>query len=350
MRRILSKQRFWVILIVASFLVNILVAWVTVHKHMDISSAVFSQSSINPVEGGPVSERILWRRVLQESSDCRLIRLRTNTTSNSSATEDVLPPFGSRQNLDRYIEPQDEARQMCYIPSSTSCHVRRYSVVVLSKGTNLRHLFLNLMSFVSYPSVKDITLILDLDKESLSKDSKYGQRILQWNKQRTVKVINEQESLWRAIERFKPNSEAVLWMDGDTRKDWNGTVLKSAMNLWKENSRHLLTSQVNFGDESCSFPRLHGTMMHRNFLCYLDHPVVNSLRNYSAPLGWDVVKNSISILWNHLGSGHIVVPSRVNRTWMTNDQSTKAILHHFGCPCSWHTTHTPSSLSSNSKC
>lgn len=347
MRRFLRKPRFWIILIVASFVTNILAAWVTIHKYLHIpsSSVLFAPPSFTQTANDEkIPDSLVWHRMLQENPGCHDQVPAINGT-NHRATNDTLPPFGFRQDVHRFLKTDDDFAQTCYLPSSTYCHVTRYSVVVLSKGSNLRKLFLNLMTFVSYPSVLDITLILDLDKTTISKDVKYGQRLLEWDKQRTVKVIPRQQSLWSAIQLVQPHSASVIWIDGDVRKDWNGTTLKSHLHLWRERSRSLLASNVE-ASGSCPFPKLHGMVMHRYLLCYLDHPVVGPLQRYTGPLGWDITQNAISMLWNHLGDGHAVAPHRVAKQTVV-DEATEKILDYFGCPCSLQTTIHSNSFNSS---
>jgi hypothetical protein len=361
MRRIARKPGFWVTLIIASFAVNLLAAWVTVNQHLHIHSSNHVLMAPHPFGGftqntnidQPVSESVLWHRMLQEQPGCEvpIIPAIQNETQ-------LLPAFGFRQHVQRFLE-SDPSIQTCLLPPLTSCFVTKYSVVVLSKGTNLRILFLNLMTFISYPSVQDITLILPQESKAiLAKDSKYGQRLLEWNKQRTVKLIIHEQSLWAAMQMVQPQSEAVIWMNGDVHKDWNGTRLKNYLGLWSDRSRSLISSsQVvqKLRGSSCSFPQLHGLVLHRNLLCYLDHPVVGPLRQYAEPLGWDITQNAIGVLWNHIGDGHSVAAPRSDRLRSTAttgkrrvaEISTNTILNYFGCSCESKSTITSTLLSSS---
>jgi hypothetical protein len=361
MRRIARKPGFWVTLIIASFAVNLLAAWVTVNQHLHIHSSNHVLMAPHPFGGftqntnidQPVSESVLWHRMLQEQPGCEvpIIPAIQNETQ-------LLPAFGFRQHVQRFLE-SDPSIQTCLLPPLTSCFVTKYSVVVLSKGTNLRILFLNLMTFISYPSVQDITLILPQESKAiLAKDSKYGQRLLEWNKQRTVKLIIHEQSLWAAMQMVQPQSEAVIWMNGDVHKDWNGTRLKNYLGLWRDRSRSLISSsQVvqKLRGSSCSFPQLHGLVLHRNLLCYLDHPVVGPLRQYAEPLGWDITQNAIGVLWNHIGDGHSVAAPRSDRLRSTAttgkrrvaEISTNTILNYFGCSCESKSTITSTLLSSS---
>ena len=355
MARFLRKPAFWIILIVSTFLLNIFIAWVTIHNHMNMPSndVFFLPSFVVDASGDNIPESIVWHRMLQDFPRCHdgLLTQTNNGTSYRSENH-TLPPFGFHKNVKRFLEGGTDLAQTCYLPPPTSCRLSRYSVVVISKGKDLRHLFLNLMTFVSYPDVLDITLILDLDLETVTSDDKYGQRLLEWDKQSSVKLITRQQDLWSAIQMAQPHSSAVVWIDGDVEKDWDGTTLKDNFWQWRELSRSLFVSQVSTGG-SCGFPKLHRMMMHRYFLCYLDHPVVGPLKRYTGAYGWDATQNAISMLWNHLSDGYTLdsLTPRNNGAKQTFiDEATKNIVDYFGCSCLPQTSIHSNSSSHNHSC
>jgi hypothetical protein len=78
-------------------------------------------------------------------------------------------------------------------------------------------------------------------------------------------------------------------------------------------------------------------------LCYLGHPVVSPLREYTEARttdSWDITRSAISILWNHIGDGHVVVgmendgtASKQARRYDGREKVTEEMLDYFGCHC-----------------
>jgi hypothetical protein len=332
MRRLVRRPTFWVFLIAVSLTLNIFVGWVAVHRIPHAVSLISPASSV-PFKKAPEkheTEQVLWRRLLQETSECaqESKSIATNTKNNT------LPAFGFSAAVNRFIDSADITSQStCYFPPSLSCHVTKYSVIVVSNGTNLRQLFLNLMSFLSYPSLQDLTLILPMDRDALEQDRDYGKRLLEWDKQKKIRLLPLQ-SLWWAMQHLEPQSEAVLWMNGDGRKDWNGTVLKSHMQMWRQQSSSLMATNAlqHGGGVACLVPQLHGLVVHRDFLCYLDHPVIDPLRHYTEPLGWEATQHAMGMLFQRVANG--LVESSVYQTNPVLTKSLKLLKttqDYFGC-------------------
>jgi hypothetical protein len=191
-------------------------------------------------------------------------------------------------------------------------------------------------------------------------------------------------------------SESVLWIDGDRLLDsrtknngrniGNGTVLEHRFRVWREAPNTLLIPRENSivsaeasridgrGDKSnsrspvCAFPLLHEMMMHTNYLCYLNHPVVGSeLRNYTDSLvkandstqngkyrdnlSWDTTTIAMAMLLFSIGDGYVVENADYSSDGAAADSprfsldsaavddgtlaaSTEEISNYFGCPCS----------------
>jgi hypothetical protein len=215
------------------------------------------------------------------------------------------------------------------------------------------------MACKAYPSIHDITLVLP-SADSLH-DSQwytaYGSRILDWKNQGTVQIIFEPD-LWTAVAQVRTKESAVLWIDGDRPKHWNGTIFRTSFRIWRQHSRALVVSMdsnQDCGKEAISeYPAvgMHGTIMHRHWFCFLDHPVLDPLRRYLESVhSWEGILSGLSILFNQLGDGHILaVPpdgtakeAEISDAWehmvvnieerSTTDsiERMSIILDYFGC-------------------
>ena len=392
----IRKPTFWVALIIASFALNLLVAVVTLHRHtryQDDRQAPMTPVSF-PVRFGTRSmsqsdasngvsnsiqtpESVLWRRLLQQelSDSCGersgFHPKRNGTIIDDSKNSSLLPPLGFRRHVQQFVEatsslvvPEDSRghhlrgalasskqdngtatksddpffskgkKPTCFLPPSTACDEHQYSVIVYSRAQNLRRLLLNLMSFQSYPTVRDITLIVPSAEyhDGLERDTFYGSRILEWKHQGTIQIKFE-STLWFSVSQIEPETSAVLWVNGDSKKDWSGTGLLMNFRIWQQHSRSLVASSAiershtsaewrqNPAAFQCPQNRLHGTFVHRNWFCFLNHPVMRPLKTYLQQLeDWDTIFNGLSILWNQLGEGHFL-------TLPPNDPMTMSQQH-----------------------
>ena len=81
----------------------------------------------------------------------------------------------------------------------------------------------------------------------------------------------------------RPENNGLLWINADREtKDWNGSVLKRRLQLWKSQPTSLVAQQLSPNidpHQSCAFD-LHGLMMHPSHLCYMQHPATKELRSY----------------------------------------------------------------------
>jgi hypothetical protein len=388
MRRSVRRPTFWVYLIAFSITLNLLFGWVAVHHipnavNFDLIPPIAASSILfkKAPEKQHETEQVLWRRLLQDTSECAQQQqqqqqqqkksMAVNANANAKDKNNTLAAFGFSAAVNRFLDSADttitsttprttSSQSTCYFPPNHSCHVTKYSVIVVSNGTNLRQLFLNLMSFLSYPSLQDLTLILPLDKDTLDRDRNYGKRLLEWNKQKKIRLLlmesSASASFWWAMQHLEqPQSEAVLWMNGDARKDWNGTVLKSYLQMWKQQSSSLVVSNANALQQrndndgaaiaaACLVPQLHGLVMHRDFLCYLDHPVINPLRRHTEALGfgWEATQNAMGMLFQHVADGNVKSSgyqfqtttsstSSPSSVFSTRLQLLKTTQDYFGC-------------------
>ena len=101
------------------------------------------------------------------------------------------------------------------------------------------------------------------------------------------------------------STESILWIDGNQSKDWNGTMLKTTLHTWRENpSQVLVHDYIPIHQDNDLFgcpvvPSLHGMMMHKSFLCLLNHPIMSHLRNMTTTTTTTTEKSSsASANWN----------------------------------------------------
>jgi hypothetical protein len=292
-----------------------------------------------------------------------------------------------------------------------------------------RNIVVGAMKFLAYPSVQRVNLVLREETtthnnnievgssanrsakatrrrtalEVSAKRNKYAKRVLNWSRKGVVNVVST-SSFWDAIERLEVPSESMLWIDGDHRFGSqnnniaaNGTVLKHQFLAWREVPNALMIpkeisivpvslSKINGHNDKnnargsvCStVPLLHEMMMHRNYLCYLNHPVVGSeLRNYTDSVrrrvkandntrngdyddtssSWDVTTMAMGMLLFSIGDGYVIEDAADHSSVVTaaaaaykpllpfhstaeGDNDTLAATHaeeisnYFGCPCS----------------
>jgi hypothetical protein len=300
-RRHLRRPAFWLILlIVISLVVNGIIFHTYLPEEVNfgfnpapgMNSNTYSRKSTND----NIPDIVLWqRRSLQEESygECPNGRGRI-LESNSTA----LPGFS--QEIRQYLQNSEYLHSSCFYPAGISCHTDKYSVVIFSQGKNLRQLMLNTLSFMSYPSVQDTTLVMDISAHLLKKNKLYGQRILDWYDKHSINLIL-QSPLWLAVANLQPKSEAVLWINGDGAKTWTATSLKHSFSVWKKKASSLIVTKVgSLGTEECIVPELDGAFIHRNFFCYFNHPVIQPLKRYTTKFTWEDYHTLFGVILDNL--------------------------------------------------
>lgn len=353
---------------------------------------------------------------------------------DSSSATSLLLPGRFRYDVESFVQQQQHqatttsrrASTTCFLPPSSACEITKYSVVILSSHNekqDWRQLLLNIASFKAYPSVSDITLIMSLDiaamEQQLGQQGPYFERIVNWVKTKNLFFFSTtssstSSSLWDIIQNNVSStvkSDAILWIDmddvgttttisqhggGTIKKDWTGSSLKQNFELLKANPQMIVASGVNVGlvphkqqqknsatstlrddgDNSsntyyqCSYPNFHQLMIHKNFLCYVGHPIMNHVKQYhddqiikrtrtDGTSSWKTTLTTISMIWNHVANGHttISLPTNNNATTATrvNDSTTTksnvdSILDYLECECSWPSTTSQTVSSLNSSC
>jgi hypothetical protein len=233
-----------------------------------------------------------------------------------------------------------QKQQQCYNAPLTACHVSKYSMLVTSDGQNLRTLFLNLLSWLTFPDVSQIVVLLPPQSNAtLQDDAKYGQRLHTWHADDTHKVSLEfVTTLWKFDTAL--DEEAVVLMNANVPDKSNHRGLETGLELWKRHADTVVASQgwrvikqqqqqavvtaassqpfckhetatmVIRSKNEIQIADLHYLVVHRNYLCFLSHSILTNLHRFTTNLQEE--RLSISILLTQL-SGQVprLFPSRV---------------------------------------
>jgi hypothetical protein len=392
------KTRFWMFLVLIVFGVNVFVAFVTLHRgHNDhdngrIDNRVWSSSSWSSVSsidndimfptlsssflrrGEPptsretrVTENEYWSRILNRSRSFTgdVQRKGISHTPSNNNTQYTHSMFA--KDIESYLSRNGELPSCVVPPQTPMCRTNHYTVVMYStdlegkrptSSTNqrlqrppsvpsrFRPLVTRIMTLLSYPSVASIVLILNVDDDTLRQDTQYGERIVQWREQDTIKVLQVSSSLWEAIPQVQGLvvTDSVLWMDGDHSKDWTGTLFKSTLHAWRENPSRMVVHDdyslpmgydSNNGPCPVRLPTLHGLMMHKSYLCLLDHPILSHFQRHlwtsdaSSSSMWNVTTISIALMLLYTSHGYITnvpVPKTTTTPATNNNNNNNGTL------------------------
>lgn len=235
----------------------------------------------------------------------------------------------------------------CPIPASKD---EDYAIVATSTFQNPRTVFVNCLKWLLADNAREIWLILSNDfRERLEADINYGSRLRQWNQSAEHRLnLVLADDLWQALEMINVRSiqaNAIVWRNADIA--WRGTQdgMQAVLTLWLRNPsilflRHgwwlnvadeadwrcqmieprtnttigplMPLHQENVQDENTSvlvLPDLNGVLFPRNFLCVLNHPILDEIRRISSS-SWDVSNLAVSLLVPNLHTGFAVYMDR----------------------------------------
>ena len=293
-----------------------------------------------------ISENHVFQRMLRKSiaslEDCQ----QREADNKQSITSDwmktrpkQLARFGFMNGLTNYLSvPSAVQHSQCVYPPATACQVSSYSILATSMGLELRSLFLNCMSWLTYPGVANMHVLLPKNRqEFLAQDRKYGQRLLTWDKDATHKVhIVWVETIWGALANVTQLSDSILFMDADVEYLGNGRGIEAGFELWKRHSNDVIASsgwhmeietrrRLDDHANNLTSEKLHsvckdqrvttsvqqdvqlvalsGVFIPRSLLCFVLHPVLKPFRLFTINLQEERV--ALSILVSQL-SGHAV--------------------------------------------
>ncbi len=376
------------------------------------------------------TESRIWHRMLlqqDQNKNSTTYQLLCGDAKEQPASSHAksLPPFGFSETVRAYVREHENSKESpttvyCHAPPSEPlCQSLKYTVVIYSSGHTgsssanryWRNIVVWAVKFLAYPSVERINLVLREEEilinttlslrrrqmsslEDSASRNKYAKRVIHWSRKGFVNVVSA-FSLWDAIDRLDVPSESVLWINGDSPVDSqshvvNETVLNHRFRAWREmpnafaipqRTNPIPTSLSTIENQSsklsndrsiCSYPLLHGIMMHTNYLCYLDHPVVGTeIRSFTKSLkrasdtknitentygakndSWDTVTMAIGMLLFSIGDGYVISNaesssaatnlSHGSRNTLPFAAGSNGILatykedisNYFGCPCS----------------
>ena len=202
--------------------------------------------------------------------------LRSSSKNKDSTAAILLEPFSFRDTLEKYLKDknatlhsknadsnnnhQDEEECILPQPARVECNVTTYSMVVAFQGEdNFRTLFMNLLSWVTYPSVSDIVILMPLDSWTSNKgvmDAKYKKRIKTWHEtpDHIVTMIgmpntidsdpSSKTSVKSMLGRVRlfARSKALLFMDGGLLWEGNSKGVQTGFELWKQNPHSIVVS------------------------------------------------------------------------------------------------------------
>jgi hypothetical protein len=261
------------------------------------------------------------------SEDDKNTTLSLKMTSRKSAT---LGRFGLMKSINNHlmkITSSQSSTKQCVSAPSTACQSTQYTMLVSFHGQQLRTLFLNLLSWITYPHVSQILILIPPSlNATIQDDSKYGHRLWTWhtNAEHIVQ-LEFTEHIWNISTAGDYSSaiqnDAVVWMNGNAppeKANYHG--LLNGWELWKRNAnsvvasqgwniifpytqKHISNKKLNISSKPlrpfCQYdqatsvihthdefhiPDLHYLIVHRDYLCFLSHKILSPLHRYISPL------------------------------------------------------------------
>ena len=296
-----------------------------------------------------ISEQEVFQRMLRESitslEDCQ--QRDTKNHHHYPQQEDWMATrsnritrFGFMNALTNHlaIPTTVTSAKQCVYPPLTSCHISSYTIVATSTGEELRSLLLNCMSWLTYPGVAHLKVVLPkMSKDILEQDVKYGQRLLTWDMDSGHKVqLVWVDTLWDALVNLTLQSDTIVFMDANVEWHGNARGIEAGFELWKRHSNNIVASSGwhleiagrrrlddatgSSNDTSheiravCKEERvtsalqadvelmaLSGVFIHSSLLCFVSHTVLRPYRQFTTSLQEERV--ALSILLSQL-SGH----------------------------------------------
>jgi hypothetical protein len=251
----------------------------------------------------------------------------THTMLRGKEEERSLAPPAFLQALRNFTSPNSARTDgtvhgICSAPPNPSSVDQSSTYIMLfpTVSQDLRSIFLHCMKWLLDPAVAEIWLLVPEETmDLLHKDVPYGNRILAWNHKRKHRVhVASAPTLWEAVaqvdEAASKSVSSVFWVNDEA---WQGNHrgIHAGWELWKQDPSVLVaarglglpddTSQkegssldregttitticprdslpsvvtVTTSDDVPSLVDLIGSFHHRDYLCFLQHPVLASLQ------------------------------------------------------------------------
>jgi hypothetical protein len=251
----------------------------------------------------------------------------THTMLRGKEEQRSLAPPAFLRALHDFTSPNSTSQDgkihgSCSAPSNSSSVDQSSNYIMLfpTVSQDLRSIFLHCMKWLMDPAVAEIWLIVpDETRDLMHKDVPYGNRILAWNHRKKHRVhVASAPTLWKAVaqvdEAASRSVSAVFWVNDEA---WLGNHrgIHAGWELWKQDTSALVaargwglpggTSQkegsrqdlqgttltticprdsmpsvvaLTNSNDMPSFVDLIGSFHHRDYLCFLRHPVLASLQ------------------------------------------------------------------------
>jgi hypothetical protein len=248
----------------------------------------------------------------------------TNTMIRGKEEKRSLAPPDFLQTLRNYTSfnstrQDDVVHEMCFAPSNSSSVDQSSNYIMLfpTASQDLQSIFLHCMKWLLDPAVAEIWLLLPEETRSLlHNDIPYGNRILEWNRKRKHRLhLAFAPTLWEAVAQVddaaSKSISSVFWVNDEV---WQGNHIgiHTGWELWKEDPSALVVARgwalpgetegstqdvqgttlttlcprdslpnvvaVFNEDDIPSLVDLIGSFHHRDYLCFLRHPVLAPLQ------------------------------------------------------------------------
>lgn len=209
-----------------------------------------------------IVKRVRWTEI-QCNSTPREERNSVTKAFQPATDLPMLPEGGVATALEQWLDEnsspitahQSEEYPTCYLPPTTSCHVTKYTLVIMSHTTERLEVFMDpLASMVdSWPGLTEVIIVWNSPRETLtnavnnsneSKDKRYATMLLQWHEDNShpLRIFFSLENgltnnlLNRYHPKLEPKNEAVMYFDDDGPFWSKETMVYAGFELWKRNS------------------------------------------------------------------------------------------------------------------
>jgi hypothetical protein len=287
-------------------------------------------SSLREILGeGRIPENLVLQRLEKEFENtwdvCRNDSTSaTKTMLRGKEEERSLAPPAFLQTLRNFTSfnstrQNDAAHEMCFAPPSSSSVDQSSNYIMLfpTHSQDLQSIFLHCMKWLLDPAVAEIWLLLPEETIILlHNDIPYGNRILEWNRKRNHRLhLAFAPTLWEAVAQVddaaSKSISSVFWVNDEV---WQGNHMgiHAGWERWKEDPSALVAARgwalpgetegstqdlqgatlttlcprdslpnvvaVTSDDDIPSLVDLIGSFHHRDYLCFLRHPVLAPLQ------------------------------------------------------------------------
>jgi hypothetical protein len=332
-----------------------------------------------------VQESTVFTRIVTESASvldyCSGAQISISTTTATKDSNNksqsllkgkkgaTLSRFGFMKSLNNHLmmmSASNSPQKQCFSAPPTACQSTQYTMLVSFHTEQLRTLFLNLLSWITYPHVSQILVIVPPSlNTTIQDDSKYGHRLWTWHTDpEHIVQLEFTEHIWNISTSGDHNSviqnDAVVWMNGNAppeKANYHG--LLNGLELWKRNANSVVASQgwnivfphlethisskkfntsskplkpicqhdqatsVIHTHEEFHIPDLHYLIVHRYYLCFFSHKVLTPLHRFASSL----TKKSESVLLQRVYIAMVLSQVTSQSPWIYNSVGVPGPSH-----------------------